>query len=192
MIKTVNDLLPELCEAFPTVPPKDIKMIVEFGFRALYYYNLRGCDTIVSSTKHKFWFYIGELRRDSMKHFNYYKRMLRRKLRILYSRSKVEWDGYYYIGLSEDEYNEFITPRKGRKRKYYSYNNKCALKIYDESKLYYSWCKAIIKFPSRIDLGYTFYKKELTIESPEIVMVREKPDTFQDVLISNNNYELIK
>jgi hypothetical protein len=71
----------------------------------LYYYNLRGCDTLINSTTHKYWFYCGELTKNSMKHFNYYKRMLRRKLRVMYSKKTKIWDGFYYIGLTDAEYN---------------------------------------------------------------------------------------
>ena len=117
MLKSVNDYLPELIAQFPTVPPEDVKRAVEYGWRMLYYYNLRGCDTLISSTKYRYWFYCGQLTRDSIKHYNYYRRMLRRKLRVLYSKKVKEWDGYYYIGLTEDEYKSVVKSTTGRGRK---------------------------------------------------------------------------
>ena len=66
MLKSVNDYLPELIAQFPTVPPEDVKRAVEYGWRMLYYYNLRGCDTLISSTKYRYWFYCGQLTRDSI------------------------------------------------------------------------------------------------------------------------------
>ena len=115
MLKSVNDYLPELIAQFPTVPPEDVKRAVEYGWRMLYYYNLRGCDTLISSTKYRYWFYCGQLTRDSIKHYNYYRRMLRRKLRVLYSKKVKEWDGYYYIGLTEDEYKSVVKSTTGKK-----------------------------------------------------------------------------
>lgn len=193
MVTTVDTYMDQLCEAFPTVPRGDIKKIVEYGWRKLYYYNLRGCDTVISSTKHKFWFYIGELTCNSFKHYAYYIRMLRRKLRVLYEKKVKEWDGYYYIGLTEDEYEYLLKGlnQKGRKKKYYTFNNKVSIKVFDESKLYYCWSKCIIKYKYPVDLGYSFYRKNFSYEYPEIALERDKPAKFKDILISNNNYELL-
>lgn len=193
MITRVNDYLPALEEQFPTVPREDIKRAVEYGWRMFYYYNLRGCDTLISSSKYRYWFYSGELTCDSIKHFNYYRRMLRRKLRVLYSKKVKEWDGYYYIGLTDGEYNsmmEALSSKRGRKKKNFTFYNKLSLKIYDEAKVYYSWSRCIVRYQPVTDLGYAFYKGELKC-TPEIMMVRDKPSTFKDILISNNNYELI-
>ena len=66
--------------------------MVEYGWRMFYFYNLRGCDTLIESTKHKYWMYCGQLCSDSLKHFDYYRQMLRRKLRVLYAKKKrTEW-----------------------------------------------------------------------------------------------------
>ena len=43
--------------------------------------------------------------------------MLRRKLRVLYSKKVKEWDGYYYIGLTDDEYETVVKSTTGRGRK---------------------------------------------------------------------------
>ena len=37
--------------------------------------------------------------KDSLQHFIYYKTKLKTKLRILYKRNKIQWDGYYYFSL---------------------------------------------------------------------------------------------
>lgn len=192
MVKSVNDYLPELIKQFPTVPPADIKRAVEYGWRMLYYYNLRGCDTIINSTKHKYWMYCGQLTCNSLKHFNYYRMMLRRKLRVLYVKKVKEWDGYYYIGLTEDEYKSTIYSGKGRRKKNFTFNNKFGIKVFDEAKVYYSWSKYIVRFRYITDMGYTFFKSKLKCNDLEVMIVKDKPSTFEDILISSNNYELIK
>jgi len=45
---------------------------------------------------------------DSVKYFQYYKRKMRVKLRVLYKRKHIPWDGYYYFALTETEYNEYM------------------------------------------------------------------------------------
>lgn len=191
MITGVQDYLQKLKEEFPDISIKDIKRSVEYGFRMLYYYNLRGCDTLITSQKYNYWFYCGELKSDSLKFFNYYKRMLRRRLRVLYQKCVKSWDGYYYIGLTDSEY-EKLNQKRGRKRKNFSFNNKVILKVYDEAKIFYSWSKYIIRFKYPVDLGYTYFKSELKCTNPEIMLVKQHPSTFKDILITSNNYELIK
>nr|DAR62396.1 MAG TPA: hypothetical protein [Bacteriophage sp.] len=46
--------------------------------------------------------YIGFLKKDSIKYYKYYIKKLARKIRILYKRMKIKWDGYYYFALTED------------------------------------------------------------------------------------------
>lgn len=193
MITNVNTYLPKLQEQFPSVPLQDIKRAVEYGWRMLYYYNLRGCDTLINSTKYKYWFYCGELTKCSIKHFNYYRRMLRRKLRVLYTKKITEWDGYYYIGLTDSEYQTLIQSfnKKGRKKKTFTFHNKTALKVLDEAKVFYSWSKYIVKFNFITDLGYSFFKETLVCKNLEVVLIKDRPSTFKDILISSNNYELI-
>lgn len=194
MLTSVSTYLPELIKQFPNVPPEDVKRAVEYGWRMLYYYNLRGCDTLISSTKFRYWFYCGQLTRDSLKHFNYYRRMLRRKLRVLYIKKVKEWDGYYYTGLTNSEYNYLLESMngKGRKKKNFTFHNKVALKVFDEAKVYFSWSQCIVKFKYITDLGYSFFKDTMRCNDLEIAIVKDKPSTFKDILISSNNYELIK
>lgn len=193
MYKNVNDYLPKLKEMFPDIRKSDIKKMVEYGWRMFYFYNLRGCDTLIESNKHKFWMYCGDLCNDSMKHFNYYKNKLRRKLRVLYGQKKTKWDGYYYTFLNDDEYQQFIksTTGKGRKKKKFKYNNKLSFKLLDEAKIYYDWSKYIIRFKYICDMGYSFYKDELKCTDVSIYFTRESPSKFQDILINNNKYDLI-
>lgn len=194
MLTSVSTYLPELIKQFPNVPPEDVKRAVEYGWRMLYYYNLRGCDTLISSTKFRYWFYCGQLTKDSLKHFNYYRRMLRRKLRVLYIKKVEEWDGYYYTGLTNSEYSKLLESMngRGRKKKNFVFHNKVALKVFDEAKVYFSWSQCIVKFKYITDLGYSFFKDTMRCNDLEIAIVKDKPSTFKDILISSNNYELIK
>ena len=54
MIKTIHDYIPQLCEIFPNICKEDIKRMAEYGWRMFYYYNLRGNDTLIESSKYKY------------------------------------------------------------------------------------------------------------------------------------------
>jgi hypothetical protein len=47
------------------------------------------------------WCYIGNLKKNALEHFKYYRKKLAAKIRIVYKRKKIQWDGYYYFALTE-------------------------------------------------------------------------------------------
>ena len=195
MIKTVKDYIPQLKEKFPYLSERDIRKIVEYGWRMIYRYTIYGCDINIKSNSNNFWFYLGYLTRDSVKHYNYYINKLRKKFRILYHSKykKKDWDGYYYIGLTESELEDFDRSlnRVGRKRKHYTFKNKVMYKIEDESKIMYNWSRCILRFKYLTDMGDSFVKKVITVDNPEVVLRREHPANFKDIMVSSNNYILI-
>lgn len=97
--KSIKDYYDELYSLFPTVSRADINRILNFSWKSLYLHNSYGGDTLV--TDRNLWCYIGNLKKDSLKHFYYYIRKLTVKLRVLYKRKKRQWDGYYYFALSD-------------------------------------------------------------------------------------------
>ena len=187
---TIYDYIPQIKEKFPYLAESDIKLILNYGWRLIYLANLAGCDTLVTSTSNKFWFYIGNLTKSPLLHFNYYKRQLIRKMQFIYRRIKPEWDGYYYTALSSEEANKLLFKGKGRKKINYIFNNKYIFKYKDACKLYYSAFPYIIKFQYIIDIGFKRFYSKLRISNPEIVEIKES-STFKDILVDNNEYDLI-
>lgn len=194
MYTNVNDYIPRLKEMFPDLCESDIKRMVEYGWRMFYLYNLKGCDTLIESSKYKYWMYCGEMTKDSVKYFNYYRKKLLKKLRVLFIKKKIKWDGYYYTGVTEEELNELKKSFKGpgRKKKHFNFNNKICFKIADEAKLYHGTnSKGVIKFKYVTDMGYVFKVEKLNCTDVEIVLEKNHPDKFVDILINNNKYELL-
>lgn len=190
-VKTVKDYLPKLQEMFPKLKLCDIKRMVEYGWRMFYYYNIYGCDVLIQREKDKLWMYCGNLTYDSIKHFHYYRRKLKRKIRAIYKSKKIPWDGYYYVGITEEEGKSLATVHKGRPRKFYTFNRRVAYRIYDEAKLDHFNYKYIIRYKSPVYLGYSYYKEVLKVTDPEIVLTREHPDKFKDIMINDNNYDVL-
>lgn len=191
MLKQVDDYLPKLQEMFPTLSKKDIKRMVEYGWRLFYLNNLRGCDTIVQSQKLKLWMYCGDLYDDSLKYFTYYKSKLIRKLRVLYKQRKVQWDGYYYTYLTDEEYLKYFNKTRGRKRKHYLLNNKVLFKALDEARLFYNGYTHIVKLKYITDIGHVKFREKVSCTDLTIVESRKQPLKFKDILISNNDYNAL-
>lgn len=189
-VKTVKDYYDIMYQRFPTVPKKDIQRILNYGWKSLYLHNSYGGDTLI--TDNNFWSYIGTLRKDPIKHYHYYIKKLIIKLRVLYRRKKIPWDGYYYFALTDNQYNDYLSQknRRGRPRKNFNYGNQVLYKIYDECKIKEYNRKYIFRIPYISDLGFTFYKENLESDKAELILTRDTLK-FKDILVNNNNYEFI-
>lgn len=188
--KTIKDYYEPIKNIFPKIPDSDLHKILNFGWKSLYLVNSYGGDVLISGQD--FWFYIGILRKDSLGHFEYYKLKLRNKIKIMYKRKKIPWDGYYYFGLSEERYAEWKNSQKvrGRPRKYYEFGNIILYKVWEDCSLANGHLKYFFRMPYPIDMGFSFYNENLKTKTAEFFLERE-PLKFQDILVFNNDYEFI-
>jgi len=65
----------------------------------MYLINSYGCDVELESSN--FWCYFGRMTKRPLKHFMYYITKLANKIKILYKRKKIKWDGYYYFAITK-------------------------------------------------------------------------------------------
>lgn len=188
--KTIQDYYEAICEEYPTIPKSDIKRILQYGWKSLYLHNSYGGDVLINRLG--FWFYCGQLMNDSVRWFEYYKRKIKIKLRVMYKRKQIPWNGYYYFALSENQYNEYLNQKKvrGRPKKWFTFSNTVLYKIYDECNISENGKVAIFRIPMPLDLGFTSYKEQLKTDKAELVLVR-KPLKLEDILLSNYDYEFI-
>lgn len=189
-VKTIQDYYEKIREEYPTIALSDIQRILQYGWKSLYLHNSYGGDTLIN--RQGFWVYCGQLMNDSVKWFEYYKRKMRVKLRVLYKRKQIKWNGFYYFALSESQYKEYINQKnkRGRPKKNFTFHNVLLYKIYDECNIIESGKVAIFRIPMRLDLGFTSYKEEIKTNNAECILVRE-PLKLEDILLSNYNYEFI-
>ncbi len=181
MIKRVSDYLDKLEEMYPNVPRKDIERIVNYGWRMFYFYNLRGCDIITAESKKGMWLYCGNLFTNSIQYFKYYRKKLKRKIRVLWALKRKQWDGYYYTAITKDEY-EKIKKKFGRPTTNLTVKNKVLFKIKNEAFVFYHTAKYFIKCKLPIDYGYTFYKETCKCKDVKLILDREKPLTLDDLI----------
>lgn len=188
--KTVNDYVEELSIKYPDVSKSDIQKILTFGWKQIYLFNSYGGDVVINTPT--IWCYFGTLYSDSIKFFNYYIKKLSVKFRVLFKRYKEDWDGYYYFALTDSQYEKYLSQikTKGRKRKYFTFNNIYLYKLIDECKIKNFNKKYIFRTKVPTELGFYIFKKEYTVDSPELIIVREQ-QKFKDILINNNDYKFV-
>lgn len=188
--KTIKDYYQILYSMFPSVPESDIRKILSFSWKSLYLHNSYGGDVIIKSLD--IWCYIGEIKRDSLQHFFYYIRKLTIKLRILYRRKKIEWNGYYYFALSDSQYEQYLKQKKkrGRPRKYFNFGSVYLYQIFDECKINEYYKKYIFRIPYISRLNTKYFVKELITDKAELIITRESLK-FKDILVHDNEYEYL-
>ena len=189
-VKNIQDYYEIIFKEFPNLPKQDIKRILQYGFKSFYLHNSYGGDVFLK--RKEFWMYSGKLVNDSIKYFQYYKNKMRIKLRVMYKRKKIQWDGFYYFALTESDYIKYKNQinKRGRPRKNFTFSKVLFYKIYDECNVMESNKVAIFKVPIIVDQGFTFYKEEVTISDFELVLTRD-PLKFKDILYSKYNYQFI-
>ena len=189
-IKTVKDYYEQLYERFPGVPKKDIQRILNYGWKSLYLHNSYGGDTFIQDKE--LWCYIGHLKKDSLQYFLYYIKKLSVKLRVLYKRSKIQWDGYYYFALTDQQYEEYIGQKnkRGRPKKNFTFNKVFMYQILDECKIREFGKKYIFRIPYISKVNFKFYVPKLVTDKAELIIKRE-PLKFKDILVHENKYDFL-
>ena len=186
----ISDYYPQIYKQFPKVPQEDIKRILTFAWKSVYLHNSYGGDLLISGDS--MWYYIGNLRKSSLQHFHYYIRKLTLKLRVLYKRKKIDWDGYYYFALSDSQYSNYISQKnkKGRPRKNFNFGSVYLYQILDECKINEHYKRYIFRVPFIARVKQKFFIKELISKDAELIITRE-PLKFKDILIHENKYEVL-
>lgn len=188
--KTIKDYYQDLYNKFPLVPQSDIQKILIFSFKSLYLHNSYGGDTCIFNSS--FWCYIGNLRKNSLEHFYYYIKKLTIKLRVLYKRKNIKWDGYYYFALSDQQYSSYLNQKnkRGRPRKYFSFGSICLYQILDECKINEHNKKYIFRVPYLYNFKLKYFIRDYISDNCELIQIRE-PLKFKDILVSSNQYQIL-
>lgn len=186
----VKDYYSYIKEQFPEVSMADIKRILNYGFKQVYLLNSFGGDLCIKDND--FWCYMGTLTNNSLRHFHYYVNKLTVRLRVLYKRKNIQWDGYYYFALTDKQYEDYVSQQntKGRKRKKFKYGNQYLFKMLDECKLREYNRKYIFRVPVGYDLGFVLYKPDYVTTDAELIITRDS-QKFEDILVNNNKYDLL-
>lgn len=187
-IKNINHYVDRLHEKYPDVSKKDIRFILQYGWKSLYLHNLYGGDTLIKSQDGLF-FYIGNLFHDSLTHFRYYIKKLSLKIRVLSKRKNLSHDGNYYFALHEDQYQYYLQQIEADKKKHTRHFTKVKLfRWYDDFYVSETSKKYVFKVKLKKETRPVLFFWDVTFNYPKLIEIRE-PLCFKDILVNNNKYE---
>lgn len=156
-IRRIEDYYDRIKEKFPELTEKQISKILTFGFRSFYTCNLYGGDVLSKSPY--LTVYCGKTFVDTLKFLKYREMKLRIKLRVKYKRNKTKWDGYYYFGLNDEDFEYYKSqmkkPGKGRRRLKFHFKKIKLHKIIEEVLLSKKF-NHVFRIPYPLDAGFAF------------------------------------
>ena len=159
-IKQLSDYVAKVQEKFPILSKSEINKIIQYGLKRYAWVNRQHCDVLFKNlTDEPMTAHCGYLGYDSLKHYFRWMTKWRMKERVLWKLKRKQWDGYYYIGLNDEQHEQFK-----RKNKYFY--NVHLTKI--EKELYHNkLIKHIWRVPWVTDCGWKFFVKKLNKEKAE-------------------------
>lgn len=187
-ITKVNDYLDRVCQKFPNIPKSDIRKILNYGLKRLYYLNSYGCDISIQNDDYRIYF--GSMYKDSIAYYKYYIRKLTVKLRVMYKVLNKKYSGYYYFALTEKQYQDYLsqTHVRGRPRKWFKFGNKMLYKLREECRIRNTLGQYIFKVPMPVEFGFTLLMRDFKSNKAELIEYRPI-QKFKDILTSNYNYK---
>ncbi len=140
-LTNLDDYLPFVYKEFEDLPEKTIRQICEHAYRTMFRLQGMGCDILLSNKRlFPFIAYFGKSFKNKDAFIEYHNHKMADKLRIQYNleRRTKPWTGYYYFGLTEDEYSELFAEKKGRLKKKIVFPKICLCKSKEEAALFFN------------------------------------------------------
>lgn len=162
MVKQVSDYIDEVQKKFPILSKSELNKIITYGLKMYVYVNKNHCDVKVHNlTDEPVMMHCGKLQSDTLKHYKWWCLKWRMKERMLSKLRQEKWDGYYYIGLTDDQHESLV---KRGNMVYFKdvYCTKLKKELY-----HLKYIKHIWRVPYPMDCGWKFFVKELKSEHAE-------------------------
>lgn len=186
---TLNDYIPKMQELYPDVTKTDLKKILNFAWKSLYLHISYGGDVCVQGAGFRCYFglYMG----NRLQRFQDYIKKLTVRIRIGYKKHGSPWDGYYYFGLNDKAYQNYLSQNKrmGERKKIYNFGCVTLYQIYDECRINEYGKRYIFRVPFVTTLGLRLILNDFTGRG-ELIQVRN-PLKYRDVLTFYNDYEFL-
>lgn len=182
MVKEVKDYVQKVQEKYPYLTDAQISKILIFGLRRYAWAIRMHCDIQLSNRIDDVMsIYTNYSREDRLKNFRIWLTKYRMKERAIYRMKKKIWDGYYYIGLNQEDHD--IIKKQGKLKHFkHIYMTKVKRELF-----HYKIVKHIWRVPWPIDCGWKFFLEKYDTKHAEYVGPN-RFDLYQDCYNNKYNY----
>lgn len=163
MVKELNDYVDQVHEKFPYWTKQEIKKILLYGCQRYVEANRQHVDVnIVPRSHDKMFTHTGYICYDKLKQYNIYCAKWRMKERYLYKLKKTKWDGYYYIGLTDNQHKKL---KKGKRMTFEKvFLTKVKKELYHIKSIKHIW-----RVPMPAQCGWKFYQEKFVSDGAEYI-----------------------
>lgn len=164
MVKETKDYIDAVQKKFPFLSKSELNKIITYGLKRYAWVNRMHGDVLLRNmTDEPMTAHCGYLGFDTFTHYLRWVVKWRMKERILYRLKRIPWDGYYYIGLDEQQHKAV---KKSKKIKHFK--NIFLTKI--QKELYHNKIvKHIWRVPWAADCGWKFFVEKLDTDKAEYI-----------------------
>ena len=167
MVKEVEDYVATIQKKFPYLSKQEINKIVTFGLKRYAYVNRMHADVHMSyrGEEDNMSVICGSLSASKLITYFIFATKNRMKERCLFRLKKLEWDGYYYIGLKEDAHQEVLKSLKNNTLTFKNvYLTKLKREIYHIPSVKHIW-----RVPYMEDCGWKFFVETLRTDKADYI-----------------------
>lgn len=179
-IKYIEDYYDKVKEKYPELTEKQISRILTYGFQSFYLHTLYGGDILSKSPY--LTVYCGKCFVDPIK-FGQYRALKKAiKLRVKYKRARIKWDGYYYFGLNDEdfEYYKSQIKKSGRRRQKFHFKQIKLYKLLDEVLITKRY-NHIFKILYPLDVGFLHIREDVITRNFDYILRRNKDGIMEPV-----------
>lgn len=185
MVKEIKDYYEQMYKLFPDVPKSDIRKILSHGWKQVYFLNSYGGDLVINNQT--FWCYFGYLFKNSISHYIKYAKKMIVRLKVMRKRLGIPWDGYYYFGITDKQWDKIKPNKMGRPKKRFDFGNVMLFKYKDECRLRFDCATHIFRVKLLTYLGERKYMRNFITDQAELIEVKER-NKLHDILKTNYDY----
>ena len=171
-------------ERFPNLSMSQIRSIITYGLRSFFGHTVIGGDVLIKANY--FTGYCGKLfmKDETFKRYALIKRRI--KCRIRYKRIMKYWDGRYYFGMTQKQYDsiEYTKKNKKQKKKNLHFEKLYIFKSYEECSMFkYAY---IFEIKRKDDMGFVKKLENVTIQRYNLIAKRNKDGKLEPVGKNNS------
>ena len=152
MVTEVKHYVSKVQERYPFLSKSEINKILTYGLKMYAFAHSMHADVLLCYKKEDpMVIHCGQLGQDSLKH--YYRWLVKHRMRerVLYKLKKTKLDGYYYIGLSQEQHDNIS---KGKTYTFTDiYLTKVKKELFHDPRVKHIW-----RVPYPADCGWKFHK----------------------------------
>lgn len=179
-IKYIEDYYDKVKEKYPELTEKQISRILTYGFQSYYLHTLYGGDILSMSPYLTVYCGKAFIDPDKSKYYRAIKKAI--QIRVRYNKSRTQWDGYYYFGLTDEEfkYYESQIKKSGRRRQKFHFKKIILHKLLDELLITKRY-NHIFKIPYPLNVGFLHIREDVITRNFEYILRRNKDGKMEPV-----------